>query len=206
MKYASLDISHKRRSHNLIKNAILGYFNPKTKILDVGCASGIVAQLLKTKDNVDGIENNPRLAKIAQRFCRHVYKIDLNHLNPKLFRNRKYDIIVCADVIEHLEDDRSILLKLIHLLRPNGVMIFSFPNVAQLPIRLRLLVGQWDYQETGILDSTHLHFYTKKTAARLLTNSGLRVIKIIASGTIVSYFNFLPSLLAAQFIFITKKQ
>jgi 2-polyprenyl-3-methyl-5-hydroxy-6-metoxy-1,4-benzoquinol methylase len=82
------------------------------------------------------------------------------------------------DVLEHLRDPVSLLKRLRPFLKPDGTIIISIPNVANLSIRFGLLFGRWNYAEYGILDRTHLRFFTRKTAIAMVTGAGFE-IKII---------------------------
>lgn len=206
MKYNNLDIKFKKRSHNIIKEAILRYKKSDyPSILDVGCASGIIGQLLGWKKNIYGIEKNRLLAKKAQKYCEKVFLIDLDEFKPEIFRDKKFDFIICGDVIEHIKEDEELIKQLTQLLDRGGIMIVSLPNIAQIFFRFLHLFGKWSYQETGVMDKSHLHFYTRETAEKLLVKSKLKILEIVPSGTIVSFINILPTLLASQFVFISRK-
>ena len=206
MKYDNLDVKFKKRSHNIIKEAILRYKkSDHPKILDVGCASGIIGQLLGWEKNIYGIEKDKLLARKAENYCEKVFLLDLAEFKPEIFRNKKFDFILCGDVIEHIMEDEKLVKQLTYLLDKGGVMIISLPNIAQLSFRILHLFGKWSYQETGVMDKSHLHFYTKRTAKELIVKSGLKIIEIIPSGTIVSFINLFPTLLASQFVFIVTK-
>src|SRR5205823_7166679 len=86
-----------------------------------------------------------------------------------------FDAIVCADVLEHLRDPAAALAAVRHALAPDGEVVISIPNVAHLWVRLSLLAGRFDYAERGILDRTHLRFFTRRTLLALLARAGLAV-------------------------------
>jgi hypothetical protein len=84
--------------------------------------------------------------------------------------------LVCADVLEHVPDPASLLPRLLRTYLPaGGTVIVSLPNVAHLTVRFSLLFGRWQYQDKGILDRTHLRFFTAKSAAELLHGAGVRI-------------------------------
>jgi 2-polyprenyl-3-methyl-5-hydroxy-6-metoxy-1,4-benzoquinol methylase len=91
--------------------------------------------------------------------------------------DRKFDKILLLDVLEHLPNPEKALALAASLLKPNGHLVVSVPNVANLTIRLMLLFGIWEYHDRGILDRTHLRFYTRKTARALLESCGFRVVR-----------------------------
>ena len=87
----------------------------------------------------------------------------------------KFDVIVAGDVLEHLPSPEALLARLTPLLAPGGTLLASLPNVANVTVRAALLFGSFPYADRGILDRTHLRFYTRETARALLETSGLRV-------------------------------
>ena len=92
-----------------------------------------------------------------------------------------FDVVVCADVLEHLPEPHLLLSLILTWLRPGGVVLVSLPNVANVSVRLALLSGHFRYAERGILDRTHLRFYTLETARELLTTAGFRIRGVEAS-------------------------
>jgi SAM-dependent methyltransferase len=101
---------------------------------------------------------------------------DLESARPLL--HGPFDAIVYGDVLEHLSDPRAVLQALDQTLTPGGTVIVSVPNVAHLWVRLSLLAGRFDYADRGILDRTHLRFFTRRTLLELLRDAGLAVIEV----------------------------
>ena len=95
---------------------------------------------------------------------------------PSLQR-RKFDCVLLLDILEHLRSPESILRNCHALLESEGQIIVSVPNVANIYVRLMLLIGRFNYTERGILDRTHVHFYTRRTAKNLLAENGYEVVK-----------------------------
>ena len=206
MKYSGLDNKYKRRSHNIFKQILNEYSALQyPKILDVGCASGIIGQVRASSKNVFGIELDDKLSEIAKENCEKLYKINLNNFKGSNLAENNFDFIFCGDILEHLLDPESVLKELIPLLNEKGYIVISLPNIAQIQFRLSLLFGKFDYTEAGVLAKYHLHFYTYKTAVQFIKSAGLDIIKFFPSGTIVSYINILPRLLCPQLIFLCKK-
>jgi 2-polyprenyl-3-methyl-5-hydroxy-6-metoxy-1,4-benzoquinol methylase len=207
MKYSKLDNRYKRRSHNIFKDILQKYSKEQfPKILDVGCASGIMGMIKKLPKNVFGIERDEELIRLARDNCEKVYKIDLNNFKKDYMQESDFDFIFCGDILEHVLDPEGLLRELIGLLSQNAYIIISIPNIAQIPFRLKLLFGNFDRTETGVLDKTHLHLYTYKTAIKLIKSVGLHIVDFYSSGTVVSFLNILPKLLSSQLIFLFKKQ
>ncbi len=95
--------------------------------------------------------------------------------------DRPFDVIVCADVLEHLAEPERVLASVRRWLAPGGLLLVSVPNVANAAIRLSLLAGRFEYSDKGILDRTHLRFFTRRSARRLVEQAGFRVRRIRAT-------------------------
>jgi 2-polyprenyl-3-methyl-5-hydroxy-6-metoxy-1,4-benzoquinol methylase len=92
-----------------------------------------------------------------------------------------FDLVVFADVLEHLPDPIRLLRNVHSLLNPGARIVISVPNVAHLSVRVQLLFGRFRYSDRGILDRTHLRFFTRKTIVELLTDSDFRIHQTTAS-------------------------
>ena len=174
------------------------YIKPNLVILDVGCSSGYFGQMLikEKKATVDGVEYNSEDAKQAQKVLRNVYSFDLDGSDwPKELLENKYDLIFFGDVLEHLKDPGTVLKKFSKLLSKSGKVIISIPNIAHGSIRLELLSGSFEYEELGILDNTHLKYFTFNSFVRLLAESGYKVLATdqitipMSKDTIDTYIN-----------------
>ena len=154
------------------------------RILDVGCDTGNLGGYLKGLGNaVDGVEMDPEAAGRAKSKLDRVYTGSAE--DPELLRELSgpYDVVVFADVLEHIADPASLLRKVAPLLAEAGIIIASLPNVANFRVRFQLLFGRFEYTETGILDKTHLRFFTKKTAAGLFRDAGFEVVDVRPAAT-----------------------
>lgn len=152
------------------------------RCLDVGCSTGNLGYALKTQKEceVDGIEFDPSAAEIAKKRGYGVVHVkDLNMEDDSFldFEN-KYDVITCADVLEHLISPDKALIFLRRYLKPNGIFIISLPNVAFILNRLLLLFGNWEYKKYGILDQTHLRFYTINSGCNMIKTARLKILKV----------------------------
>lgn len=145
-------------------------------VLDVGCASGFLRAFLPSPEfRLIGLEYDPALAEQAGQKYDQVYQVDLAaDFNIPL--KEMPDAIVLADVLEHLPYPDSSLRRLLReYAKPGTPIIISLPNVAHLYVRLSLLFGQFNYSDRGILDRTHLRFYTLKTARQLCIENGIHL-------------------------------
>lgn len=143
-------------------------------VLDVGAAQGFLGQLLQTAGLiVDAVEPHPVWATNARPFYRQVLQ---SGIEDAALPSGCYQVIVCADVLEHTVDPAAVLARLQAAATPDAVFVVSLPNVAHLIGRVLLLAGRFPRMERGIFDRTHLHFYTRDTARELIESAGLRII------------------------------
>lgn len=150
------------------------------RALDVGAADGFLAELLTRQGwQVTALERDPARAAKARGRCHEVIVADLDEAAPRL--EGLFDAIVYGDVLEHLNDPLPVLVALDRALAADGRVIVSVPNVAHLWVRFSLALGRWDYADRGILDRTHLRFFTKRSFAALLHDAGLSVEDLVAT-------------------------
>jgi 2-polyprenyl-3-methyl-5-hydroxy-6-metoxy-1,4-benzoquinol methylase len=150
--------------------------NTPLRILDVGCSKGFMGKLLHQKHELHGIDINKQDLTIAKHYYKRVLVVNIEKKTPP-YPNNSFDAIIMADVLEHLRDPPAVLEKLRPLLKKKGMIIISVPNVANLYVRLKLLFGNFDYGERGILDKTHLRFFTLRSFHALLMHAGLDITK-----------------------------
>lgn len=172
------DINCKIDSHAAIARNII----EKSVVLDVGCASGKMGQILYDFKNciIDGIEYDKesiKAAKESNKF-RNLFCFSISNNNDKEFINffsqkNLYDYIIFGDVLEHLIDPYKALKEFSKLLKKNGSILISLPNIAYIDTIIGLLNGDFNYNNQGILDSTHLRFFTKNSFIDLLRNLAL---------------------------------
>ncbi|MBC8204791.1 class I SAM-dependent methyltransferase [bacterium] len=148
-------------------------------ILDVGCGNGLTAKTIKEKFDskyVLGIEVDREAAKEAEKKLDEILVIDLN--KTKLELNRKFDLIVLADILEHLVSPEDLLNQIRSILNIDGQVVISIPNVRNWSIIFEIIFkGDWRYRDEGILDRTHLRFFTKKSAIRMIESTGFTINK-----------------------------
>lgn len=149
-----------------------------SRVLEVGCASGSQSKILKSILGcaVTAIEINPDAAEHAKPYCERILIGSIEQLDTtSTFENEKFDVILFADVLEHLYDPLAALKKVTPLLKDSGHIVASIPNIAQISVIYDLIYGKFEYTKTGILDDTHIRFFTRKTVVDLFTNAGLLI-------------------------------
>jgi SAM-dependent methyltransferase len=128
---------------------------------------------------VTALERDPAQAAKARGRCHEVIVADLDEAAPRLVG--AFDAIVYGDVLEHLSDPLPVLIALNRSLAAGGRIVVSVPNVAHLWVRLSLLLGRWDYADRGILDRTHVRFFTRQSFTRFLGDAGLDIEELVAT-------------------------
>ncbi|MFB3880115.1 MAG: class I SAM-dependent methyltransferase [Armatimonadota bacterium] len=147
------------------------------RVLDVGCGSGGTGAALKRRQNteVHGIElDEAAAAKAGTRldgvWCGDAEKLEL------AVPDGYFDCIVYGDILEHLAWPGDLLRKHRRLLAPSGRVVITIPNVQYVGVIVKLALGRWQYAASGILDSTHLRFFTLRTAVEMLASAGYTVV------------------------------
>jgi 2-polyprenyl-3-methyl-5-hydroxy-6-metoxy-1,4-benzoquinol methylase len=165
-------------SHGLVVHR-LGRQAP-CRVLDLGCGAGLVADRLRAAGHhVTGVDldEDPDVADRVDRFV----KADLDEgLPPDV--GSDFDVVLAADVFEHLPQPDRLLRELRNSLRPGGVVVASIPNFAHWYPRVRVLAGRFDYDRRGILDRGHLRFFTRASFERLAESAGYEVRRVDATG------------------------
>ncbi|HZO41752.1 MAG TPA: class I SAM-dependent methyltransferase [Methylomirabilota bacterium] len=150
------------------------------KLLDVGAADGLLSRRLTELGwRVTAIEGDPALAQAGARYCERMITLNLDREIP--VGEGPFDVIVYGDVLEHLVDPLRILVELDRSLAPGGFVVISVPNIAHLWIRLLLLFGRFDYLDRGILDHSHLRFFTERSVRAMLADAGLLIERFTAT-------------------------
>lgn len=167
----------------------------QSKVLDVGAASGTLARMCQNKTlRLFGVEPNQDWAKIASPLYEKIWIGSISELDERLLSG--YDVVVLGDILEHLPTPEIVLQRLIDYQAPGTRFIISVPNVANLWVRLNLLLGRFDYTDRGILDRTHLRFFTRKTLVAMVENAGLEILSIqstpIPLELVSNFFSTLP--------------
>ncbi len=151
----------------------LEWIEPKSLVLDLGCATGYLGrELIKKGCQVIGVESDKSAATVARKFYQRVIIADLEESNNIKIDGNEFDYVLLLDILEHLKNREQLLATIRKWLKPQGILIISTPNIAHISVRLKLLFGDFSYSDWGILDKTHLHFFTQKTLEKELIGCG----------------------------------
>lgn len=210
-------------SHTRIAS-FLNTLPAQCKVLDVGAASGTLARMCQNKSlRLFGIEPNPAWAQIASPFYEKMWVCSVSEIDQELLEG--FDVVVLGDILEHLPDPEIVLNKLVECQPSNALFIISVPNIANLWVRLNLLMGHFDYTDRGILDRTHLRFFTRRTLIHMIQNSRLDILSIqvtpiplelvsrffltvpgrFVHAVLARFTHWLPTLLGYQFVVQARK-
>ncbi len=197
-------------SHDAMEKSI----EKSSRILDVGCATGyFMVRLSRTKgSNCVGIESNKSAAHIARQFGFQVLEYDIDDGFANVDNIGKFRHIIFGDVLEHTKKPSQILESAKELLDDDGSIIVSLPNIVSLAIRVKILLGKWRYTETGILDASHLRFFSVITGREFILDAGYWIESEDFVGPLSFKFgengrriiNLWPNLLCNQMIFKIK--
>jgi 2-polyprenyl-3-methyl-5-hydroxy-6-metoxy-1,4-benzoquinol methylase/glycosyltransferase involved in cell wall biosynthesis len=167
---------------------VLGLVPDGARVLDVGCASGYLGAALAERGcRIWGVDQDERALQGAGDAYEELLAVDLERIDELPWPEESFDVVVAADVLEHLRDPVAVLRLLERYLAPGGRLVVSLPNVANASVRLPLLFGRFAYTETGILDATHVRLYTFETARALLDSCGFRVERAFSGSNTFGY-------------------
>jgi SAM-dependent methyltransferase len=179
------------------------------RILELGCADGFISRHLTERGcQVTGVEIDSEAAERAKKWCDEVLNQDLNDPGWLQQVGADFDTILCGDVLEHLVEPEVVLRNLHRLLAPGGRVIICLPNIAHIRIRLMLLSGRFQYESAGIMDVTHLRFYTYESAREVIERTGYKIISyypLVGGGAASRWFRVpLHKLFAKSMMFVAK--
>ena len=197
--YATLVAEHGLSdSHRLVLDAVPA----GARVLDAGCSTGyLAAELSRRGCTVDGVEFDPAAAEQARAHCRAVVVGDLEAPSTHaavddMLAGARPQVILCADVLEHLRDPWAVLAWLRTLLPADGSgrVVVSVPNIAHWTARRALLRGRFDYADHGLFDRTHLRFFTRESVRELALRAGFAVLEERPAGAPLPLESRLPVL------------
>lgn len=181
----------------LVTTKIIGATPKNARVLELGCHNGYMSRYLKGRGcSVVGIDLRQDALESARRFCDQVFALDLDSFDKKIFAEPFFDCIVAADVLEHLKNPPDLLIKLRDILRPEGKIIASIPNITHVSLALMMLQGRFDYRPSGLLDDTHLRFFSENGIYHLFESSGYfiqRLDRVYAGFGSTEFDRFLPA-------------
>jgi methionine biosynthesis protein MetW len=164
-----------------VPGIIAGWLDRSSRVLDVGCGSGAITLMVSraTGARILGVEPDADRALAARAKGLSIINALLSpHI---LSEHGPFDAVMFTDVLEHLEAPGQMLDLAKQGLRPGGEILASVPNVAHWTVRVRLLFGKFDYTEMGIMDATHLRWFTRKSLRELFARHGFDVVEMDAS-------------------------
>ncbi len=154
-------------------------------VLEIGCGEGATGAALKAEGRairVVGVELMEEAAAKARRVLDQVLVGNIEHMELP-FEREQFDVFILADVLEHFVDPWTQLRRLMVYLKPGGLVIVSLPNVRNWRVVIPLIFqGKWEYQDSGVMDRTHLRFFTRTGMIQLFKSSGLEVLKATPLG------------------------
>jgi len=163
------------------RSIVLNYVHDGAYVLDAGCACGDLGVALKRykQATIVGMEHDSGAIALAltKDAYEEIHQVDLNNFDSMFFEQYygKFDYIVFGDVLEHLYEPHIALDKFKGLLKPTGSFLISFPNTSHASIKLNLLINDWTYTDAGLLDKTHIRFFTYKSIASFLADMELQI-------------------------------
>ena len=177
------------------------------RVLDVGCARGYVGARIKAMGNfVVGIDISRSAAEEAKKVLDEVHVCDLEKDCPNF--EHKFDLAIFPEIVEHVFDPVELLKKVHPLLKDNGEIIITTPNILLWTNRIKILLGEFKYTDQGLMDFGHIRFFTYKYLNQVLKDSGFTIIKenhIIFPGKLTKVLKNWPSIFATQFILRAQK-
>jgi 2-polyprenyl-3-methyl-5-hydroxy-6-metoxy-1,4-benzoquinol methylase len=152
------------------------------RILDVGCGAGRLGKQLKARQpcHVTGITHSGEEALKAREWLDDVHEVDLEQSTG--LEEDKFDVIVLSHILEHIRFPEALLARILGAAIPGAAVIVALPNVLWWKQRFEFLRGRFRYADSGLMDRTHVHFFDRAEAVRMLRNAGLTVERFEATG------------------------
>lgn len=170
-----VDLDNPRSTHTRLINLV----GQKKDVLDIGCASGYLGEALQNYRDcvVTGLDLCEEFVARAKKIYKDAFVVNLESDDLKeTLSGQMFDVALLADVLEHTKDPKAALLKILPHIKES--VVISVPNIAHKAVIAELIHGQFKYREQGLLDNTHLHFFTLKSITSLLNEVGLVIDEI----------------------------
>ena len=151
------------------------------RVLEIGCAGGATGRNLKEKLEVSqyvGVELSPEAAEVARQYLDNVIVADIESVDLKAAHGLQYgefDLLIALDVLEHLYDPWDALAELAQYVKDGGHVVASIPNIQNITVIRDLIKGKWEYVDAGLLDATHIRFFTLDEARKMFSGAGLTI-------------------------------
>ncbi|MBN1250746.1 MAG: methyltransferase domain-containing protein [Bacteroidales bacterium] len=156
-----------------------------SNILDIGCGNGGIKEFINKSIKIDGIT-----------FSKKEYDLSINKLNNVYLQNlesglpdnlSKYDVIIASHIIEHIAYPQNLFNDIKKIMHNNSILIVALPNIMHYNNRLKLFFGNFNYDDTGLMDYTHLRWYTYKSAKKLFLKNDFLIAKFFVEGNLPFY-------------------
>jgi 2-polyprenyl-3-methyl-5-hydroxy-6-metoxy-1,4-benzoquinol methylase len=195
-------MSVKENLYNYQKNqAVIDLIPVGTKkILDLGCGTGTIADFLDKTISIHGITISEKEYEISKTRLNKVFMFNLENGLPENI-DTDYDLVIASHVLEHIACADKLLSGVKGVLKPDGAILVALPNIMHYTYRFKLIWGNFEYEDTGVMDRSHLRWYTYKSARKMLTDNGFYIIKSLVDSKLPLYrfLKYLPNL-AQNFI------
>jgi len=196
-------LSYNEKPDYYFSNARIDYVNQlpdstESRVLEIGCGAGATGEMALNKGKCiyyAGIDIDIDAANIAKNNLSEVIIGDVEDISFP-WEEETFDVLICSEVLEHLVDPWEVMAKLVKLLKPGGLVMASSPNVSHYNIILNLLKGKWELVEVGVMDKTHLRWFTPTSFRCLFEDCGITVEKLgpitknRRKASIVNFFTF----------------
>lgn len=151
------------------------------RVVEVGCSSGALAREYRKINpacHYTGVEVVPEYAELARRYCDSVVVTDIEAVDDAVFAETfAADCWIFGDSLEHLRDPWRLLARIRRTIPPNGSIVACIPNVQHWSVQARLCRGDFRYEERGLLDKTHLRWFTRRTIVEMFDNANFRIVE-----------------------------
>lgn len=151
------------------------------RIIEIGCSSGVLAREYKKKNpdcNYFGVDIDATYTKLADRYCDQTQALNIENTNEEFFlAQANRDCWIFGDTLEHFQDPWRILRKIRAVVPAHGCIVACIPNAQHWSIQVKLSLGDFRYEDSGLMDRTHLRWFTKQTIADLFRETGFCIIE-----------------------------